>query len=218
MNDGKCDPQGRLWVGSIARTGPGGAGLAMGASALYVLEKWNSMPTKVLDGISVSNGITWSSDGKTMFYIDSPTFCIDAFDFNGNARWHTQMATNRRQVVAVASQFPPVPDGCALDSQGMLWTACFGAGEVRRYDPASGQLLAKVAMPINKAGTETTACAFGGRALDELYITTAHEFWDAEKQAQMPIAGGLFKVSREALLKLSGGVPITGVPMHHFKK
>ena len=75
MNDGKCDPQGRLWLGSIARSGPGGADLVPGASALYVLEGWASAaPTKVLDGVTVSNGITWSEDGRTMLYTDSPTF------------------------------------------------------------------------------------------------------------------------------------------------
>ena len=218
MNDGKCDPQGRLWLGSIARSGPGGADLVPGASALYVLEGWASVaPTKVLDGVTVSNGITWSEDGRTMLYTDSPTFGVDAFDFDGGAASHAELATRRRRAIDVCSGFPPVPDGCALDTQGMLWVACFGAGEVRRYDPANGRLIATVALPA-AAGKETTACAFGGAALDELYVTTAHEFWDAGKRAEMPLAGGLFKLSRAALAALGGGAgPIRGVPMHPFK-
>lgn len=215
MNDGKCDPQGRLWLGSIARTGPGGADLKPGASALYVLEQWSSTPTKVLEGVTVSNGVTWSANGKTMYYTDSPTFKVDAFDFDGGAKTHAALATARRTAIEICSSFPPVPDGCALDTQGKLWVACFGAGEVRRYDPATGALLATVVLP-EAAGKETTACAFGGASLDELYITTAHEFWDEAKQAEMPLAGGLFKVSRDALASLGGGGPIRGQPMHYF--
>ena len=214
MNDGKCDPQGRFWLGSVSRTGPGGADLVMGGASLYVLETWAGAPTKILDGVTVSNGLDWSVDGKTMYYTDSLTFGVDAFDFDGGASSHVALATNRRRAVDVSTGFPPVPDGCALDTQGKLWVACFGVGEVRRYDPAAGTLLATVVLPA-EAGTEATACAFGGEALDELYITTAHEFWDAEKQAKMPIAGGLFKVSRATLATLGPG--IAGVPMHHFK-
>lgn len=214
MNDGKCDPQGRLWLGSIARTGPGGADLIPGASALYVLERWSSTPTKVIEGVTVSNGVTWSADGKTMYYTDSPTFKVDAFDFDGEAKTHAALAKARRCTIEVCSSFPPVPDGCALDTQGKLWVACFGAGEVRRYDPATGALLATVVLP-EAAGKESTACAFGGDSLDELYITTAHEFWDEAKQARMPLAGGLFKVSRDALASLGGGA-IRGQPMHYF--
>lgn len=215
MNDGKCDPQGRLWLGSIARTGPGGADLVPGASALYVLEGWASAPTKVLEGVTVSNGVAWSADGKTMWYTDSPTFGVDAFDFDGGAAAHARLATNRRRAISVGAAFPPVPDGCALDTHGKLWVACFGAGEVRRYCPATGNLLATVVLPA-AAGAETTACAFGGDALDELYITTAHEFWDEAKQARMPQAGHLFKVGRDALAALGEGA-IRGVPVHHFK-
>eukprot|EP00966_Prymnesium_polylepis_P301293 6961758-Prymnesium_polylepis.2 len=149
-----------------------------------------------------------------MYYTDSPTFGVDAFDFDGAARAHAELATKRRRAIDVCTGFPPVPDGCALDTQGMLWVACFGAGQVRRYDPASGELLATVVVPA-AAGLETTACAFGGEALDELYVTTAHEFWDAAKQAQMPMAGGLFKVPRASLAALGDG--IAGVPVNHFK-
>ncbi|CAE8655042.1 unnamed protein product [Polarella glacialis] len=215
MNDGKCDPQGRLWIGSIAREGPDGADIVPGGAALYVLDGWASMPTKVLEGVSVSNGITWSKDGQTMYYTDSPTFGIDAFAFDGAAATHSQLATQRRRCIDVCAGFPPVPDGCALDADGKLWVACFGAGQVRRYDPTTGTLLATVLLPA-EAGLETTACAFGGPDLDELYVTTAHEFWSEEKLAQMPLAGGLFRVPREELAKL--GSPIRGLPMHTFKR
>jgi len=214
MNDGKCDPQGRLWLGSISRTGPGGADLLDGGAALYVYDGWEGSPHRAVEGITVSNGLSWNAEGTTMYYTDSPTFHVDVFDFDGNAKEGNALATNRRQAFQVSESFPPVPDGHALDTSGKLWVACFGVGEVRRYDPNTGEVLAVVKMPTD-AGPETTACAFGGEALDELYITTAHEFWDAEKQQAHPLAGGLFKVPREELAKLDEG--ITGLPPHHFK-
>lgn len=212
MNDGKCDPQGRFWIGSIGRVGPGGADLAPNAAAFYRLDSWGNELVEMLSGVTVSNGLAWSNDGRTMYYTDSTTFGVDAFDFNEASG----EITNRRRIIDVCTSFPPVPDGCALDNEGKLWVACFGAGQVRRYDPKNGALLATVDLPHATAGTESTACAFGGKDLDELYITTAHEFWSAEKQAEMPTAGGLFKVSREELAKL--GAKITGVPTNEFKK
>lgn len=183
------------------------------ASALYVLDGWESAPVKVLSDITVSNGIVWTPDAKTMYYIDSPTFTVSSFDFDGAAGAVTELATNRKAIIEVATSFPPVPDGCALDTEGMLWVACFGGQQVRRYDPASGEILATVDLPA-EAGSETTACAFGGEGLDELYVTTAHEFWDEAKRAEMPLAGGLFKVAKEELGKLGD---IRGVPMSHFR-
>jgi sugar lactone lactonase YvrE len=214
MNDGKCDPQGRLWLGSLSRAGPGNADLVTGGAALYVYSGWDCQPTRVVEGITVSNGLSWNAEGTTMYYTDSPTFHVDAFDFEGNAEEAVGLATNRRQAFQVCESFPPVPDGHALDTSGKLWVACFGVGEVRRYDPTTGEVLAVVKMPAD-AGPQSTACAFGGEALDELYITTAHEFWDAEQQQAHPLAGGLFKVPREELAKL--GEAISGLPPHHFK-
>ena len=81
---------------------------------------------------------------------------------------------SRQQAFTVAESYPPVPDGCALDAEGMLWVALFGAGSVRRIDPRSGAVLAVVELP-EEAGPQCTACAFGGVELDELYVTTARE-------------------------------------------
>lgn len=213
MNDGKCDPQGRLWIGSISRTSWKGD-LAMGGAAFYCYDGWKEeAPTRVLDKLTVSNGVSWSADGKTMYFTDSPTFHIDILDFDGSATDPTKMATNRRQAWKVCDGFPPVPDGNALDADGMLWVACFGVGEVRRYDPTTGEITALVKFPA-EAGRETTACAFGGDDLDELYVTTAHEFWDEAKIAECPKAGSLYKVSREELKKLGG---VRGVAASHFK-
>mmetsp|Transcript_5802 Transcript_5802/g.13423 ORF Transcript_5802/g.13423 Transcript_5802/m.13423 type:complete len:340 (-) Transcript_5802:201-1220(-) len=210
MNDGKCDPQGRLWIGSISRVGPGGADLAPGGASLYRLDGWATEPARVLGGITVSNGLAWTADGKTMLYTDSPTFGVDSFDFDPSSG----DISNRRRAVTCAEGFPPVPDGCCLDSEGKLWVACFGAGEVRRYDPNSSELLAVVKLP-EAAGPECTAVAFGGPDLADLYITSAHEFWGEEKLAEMPLAGGLFRVPAELLSTVTGSC-VSGVRANAF--
>ena len=215
MNDGRCDPNGHLWIGSIARQGPGGADLVSKGSALWVLDSWEATPVKVLDRITISNGMAWSVDGKTMWYTDSPTFGVDAFDFDADAPEPARRLRNKRRAIEVSSSFPPVPDGCALDYQGQLWVACFGAGVVRRFDPRSGALLCAFEVPP-EAGTETTACAFGGNELDELYITTAHEFWSDEKKKQFPLAGSLFKLTKETIAAACGP-GIRGIQPHYFK-
>jgi sugar lactone lactonase YvrE len=232
MNDGKCDPQGRFWVGSIARHGGGpGGDLFTGGAALYRLDGWAGTPFQVLGGLTVSNGLAWSLDGLTMYATDSPTGRVDALDFDGE----TGAVSNRRAAVRVSEAFPPVPDGCCLDSEGMLWVACFGAGEVRRYDLATDEarprlatagdhggdlwpgarLLATVQLPPD-AGGQCTAVAFGGPKMDALFITTAHEFWDEAQQAACPLAGALFTVGRDELRAKLGRV-VTGLPTRAFK-
>jgi len=216
MNDGKCDPQGRFWVGSIARHGSGpGGNLKDGGAALYRLDNWASNPTLVVPQITVSNGLAWSLDHKTMYVIDSPTCRVDAFDYDRD----TGALSNRRLAARVSEQYPPVPDGCCLDSAGMLWVACFGSGEVRCYDllnPDNGaKLLATIKLPP-EAGDQCTAVAFGGANLDTLFVTTAHEFWDESQKAACPLAGALFAVGPGELLAQIGRV-VTGLPACAFK-
>eukprot|EP00747_Dinoflagellata_sp_TGD_P160642 gnl/TRDRNA2_/TRDRNA2_178003_c9_seq2.p1 gnl/TRDRNA2_/TRDRNA2_178003_c9~~gnl/TRDRNA2_/TRDRNA2_178003_c9_seq2.p1 ORF type:complete len:152 (+),score=29.98 gnl/TRDRNA2_/TRDRNA2_178003_c9_seq2:330-785(+) len=149
-----------------------------------------------------------------MYYTDSSTLTVDVIDYDQA----TGTLTNRRPAIRVEG-CEQVPDGHTLDADGKLWVALFGygdsspKGEVRRYDPATGEHLATVVLP-QEASTQTTACAFGGGDLDELYITTAHEFWDEEKKSKFPGAGGLYKVSKEELSKAGAG--IKGQPVFHF--
>jgi sugar lactone lactonase YvrE len=224
MNEGKCDPQGRFWTGSVAKAGHTNAPSIPGGAALYRLDGWRDTgevakepPTKVVAPATICNGIAWTPDHKTMYWIDSPLLGIDAFDFDAT----TGNVSNRRKVIetvlspvqlAAGNMFP---DGCCLDTQGMLWVCIYNAGEVRRFDPKTSKLLAIVKLPM-EAHVETTSCAFAGPDLDELYITTAHKMFTAEQKAQMPLAGALFKVSREELARL--GPSIRGEPVHHFKR
>eukprot|EP00035_Acanthoeca_spectabilis_P016605 m.342336 g.342336 ORF g.342336 m.342336 type:complete len:210 (+) comp16547_c1_seq3:2446-3075(+) len=202
MNDGKADPQGRLWFGSVAKESwEPLAPTIKGGSSLYVLDRWEGAPTKVVANVTIANGLAWTSDGKSMYWIDSGTLSVDRFDFDGNA---AQPASNRKTAFVVShSATGCFPDGCALDTAGMLWVAVYGAGEVRRFNPETGDVLAVVRLPRG-SGVELTACAFGGDDLEDLYITTAAKSYSPEKRAENPLGGGLFRVPKTLLAKIGG--------------
>ncbi|MBA3709501.1 MAG: SMP-30/gluconolactonase/LRE family protein, partial [Planctomycetes bacterium] len=159
FNDGKCDPSGRFWAGTC----PTGAGFRP-LGALYVLDGERTA-TKVLDGVSVSNGLSWSADQRTLYFIDTATARIDAYACDPHAAWLGE----RRTVVAIEVKEHGLLDGMCIDADGMLWTAHWGGGRVNRWDARSGRLIETVTLPVSNV----TSCAFGGAQFDELYITTA---------------------------------------------
>jgi len=180
FNDGKCDPAGRFWAGTMSYT----PDADKGAGSLYVLDKDHKVH-RVVEGVTISNGIIWSADHKTMYYIDSPNRTVDAFDYDvtsGNV-------TNRHPIIIL----PPgedVPDGMTIDEKGNLWVAHWGGNKVACYNPHNGELLHTVNVP----SPQVTACAFGGKNLDELYITSASVGLDEETLKKYPHAGSLFVV------------------------
>ncbi|MDG6899416.1 MAG: SMP-30/gluconolactonase/LRE family protein [Nitrososphaerota archaeon] len=176
FNDGKCDPAGRLWAGTMSLKGKKGNG------ALYVLERGRKI-RKVLGGVSTSNGLGWSPDGGTMYYIDTPTRKVSAFDCEINT-WEIK---NRRTVVDFGGQ-PGNPDGMAVDEEGKLWVAHWGGWRVTRWNPETGENLSQVDLPVPLV----SSCCFGGEKLDRLYITTARTGLDAEQLSEVPNSGGLF--------------------------
>lgn len=171
MNDGKCDPQGRLWAGTMPYDEGAGGG------ALYRLDPDGTVHT-ILTDVGLSNGMGWSPDGGTFYYIDTPTQRVGAYDFDSDSG----QITNARSLLTI-EEGAGRPDGMTVDDEGHLWVALFGGGEVRRYTP-EGKLDAVVPLPAS----QVTNCAFGGPDLDELYITTAARGRDDE-----PRAGGLFR-------------------------
>lgn len=178
FNDGKCDPAGRFWAGTVAMDG------VQGGAALYCLGADGAI-TQYLDSVTMSNGLAWSGDGKTMYYIDTMAQCVFAFDFDlesGNI-------SNQRAVIAV-ERTNGFPDGMAIDAEDKLWVAHWGGSRVVRYDPATGEALAKVAMPVS----QPTSCAFAGADLRDLYITSARASLRGEALEAQPLAGGLFRV------------------------
>jgi sugar lactone lactonase YvrE len=175
MNDGNCDPQGRFWAGSMALDERPGAG------SLYRLDPDGSV-VRMLSDVTISNGIGWSPDASTMYYIDTPTRRVDAFSFDSDEG----TIRDRRPIVALPPG-PGSPDGMTVDADGCLWVALYGGSAVHRYTP-DGRLDAVVPVPA----TATTCCAFGGPQLDVLYITTAAK--GTPPGAAEPHAGGLFAV------------------------
>lgn len=192
FNDGKCDSEGRLWAGTMCKDEqdqePRGS--------LYVLNT-SCQVQKVLDHVRISNGIAWSLDNKTMYYIDTPTQKIAAFDFEAQSG----QLSHKRYVIEVP-EGAGYPDGMCMDSEGMLWVAMWGGYAVNRFNPFTGELLEKVHVPV----CNVTSCAFGGKNLDELYITTASIGVNEHVKAKQPFAGGLFRVRPG----------VRGLPMHTF--
>ena len=156
MNDGGCDPQGRFWCGTMAYDVRDGAG------SLYRVEPDGSFAT-ALAGVTISNGLAWSDDGSTAFYVDSMAHGIDSFAFDGASG---ELGERRRFAEVEASL--GLPDGIAVDAEGGVWVALWEGGAVRRYAP-DGTLDAVVSLPCGRV----TACAFGGDDLAELFITTS---------------------------------------------
>jgi sugar lactone lactonase YvrE len=179
FNDGKCDPFGRFWVGSMHLE------QKERAASLYRMEADGSME-EVLQGITVSNGLVWSQDQQTMFYIDSPTRKIQAFDFEPGSG-----ALSGRRIVAEVPKEAGYPDGMAIDAEGKLWVAHWGGNAVIRWDPANGQMMQKIIVPA----PHVTSCAFGGKQLETLYITTAREGLDDKQLKEFPESGGIFALN-----------------------
>lgn len=156
VNDAKCDSNGRLWVGTLSRD------FSRGRGALYRVDP-DGTTTTMLKNVTISNGMDWSPDGLTFYYIDSPTRRVDAFDFDKERG----TICNRRAVVTTRSG-DGAPDGLTVDREGCLWVAIFPSGEVRRYSP-EGELLARIQI----SAPAVTSCAFGGDDLGLLFITSA---------------------------------------------
>lgn len=175
FNDGKVDPEGRLWAGTM------GLDEAPNVGSLYRLNR-NLSTDKLFDNVSISNGMAWTADQKSFYYIDSPTRQIAVFDCDMDLG----VVSNRR----VAFELPEgmgYPDGMCIDNDGMLWVALWQGWGVARFDP-SGELLCKIDIPVERV----TSCCFGGDNWDELFITTASRDLDEAGRLKQPQAGGIF--------------------------
>ncbi|XP_048763828.1 regucalcin-like [Ostrea edulis] len=189
FNDGKCDPKGRVWAGTMGPVDPDVKKMPM-IGSLYCLDLDGSLRTVVKD-VGISNGLAWTEDAKTMYYIDSTPQKVYRYDFD--------IATGNisNQSVIVDHAGKPLeefgfPDGMTIDTEGKLWVACFSASKVIRYDPNTGKQLQSVNIP---SAARITSCCFGGKNLDELYVTcSAHEVTEEEFQ-KFPLSGSVFRVT-----------------------
>jgi sugar lactone lactonase YvrE len=187
MNEGACAPDGSFWCGSMAYDATPGRG------ALFRLAP-DLAVTRELTGVTISNGLDWSPDGATAYYVDTPTGRIDKFDWTPDTG-----LTGRRTFVEI----PPAdgaPDGLTVDAEGGVWIALWGGSAVRRYNP-DGRLDTVVTI----AARQVTACTLGGSQGDELFVTTSREGLPPDDD---PLAGCLFHatvgIRGQALRRFAG--------------
>jgi sugar lactone lactonase YvrE len=188
FNDGACDPAGRFLAGTMAYD------FRPGAGALYRLDA-DLRVTRLLEDVTISNGLGWSPDGETMYYVDTPSRRIDAFDYDVA----TGAMSRRRSFVEIEGDGRP--DGLCVDVEGAVWVALWPGWSVRRY-LRDGTLDAIVPVPV----AEVSSCVFGGPSLDALFITTAWSTLSASERRAQPHAGSLFRTS----------VGVRGVPRAAF--
>ncbi len=182
FNDGKCDPAGRFLAGSMdlnENKQPTGA--------LYSLSP-NGEVRRLRDGVTISNGLTWSPDYKTFYYIDTPTRHVLAYDYD----LESGSIARPRPVIAVPAAMG-LPDGMTSDLEGNLWIALWDGAAVSVWEPARGRLIRTIPIPAQRP----TACVFGGEKMDVLYVTSARTDLSQEQLSQYPLSGGLFKVQTQ---------------------
>ncbi len=187
MNEGGCDPDGRFYCGSMAYEQTPGAG------SVYRLDPDRSVHV-VLEGVTVSNGLEWSPDGRSAYYNDTPTHRVSVFDYDPASG----LSGRRTFVDVVAGDEPGNPDGLTVDAEGGVWTALYGSGVVHRYGP-DGVLDAVVEV----GARQVTACTFGGPDLDQLFVTTSRENLEPGED---PLAGSVFQAA----------VGVRGTPVREF--
>ncbi|NLV59865.1 MAG: SMP-30/gluconolactonase/LRE family protein [Clostridiales bacterium] len=158
FNDGKCDPQGRLWAGVMvtadeART--------PGSGALWRIIQGQAKVA--VPSMSIPNGMAWSADGSLFYHTETLSGLIEAYTIQPDGN-----ITNRHTVVDLRTE-AGMPDGLCIDREGMLWVAMWGGFQVLRCDPRSGQVHFRLPLPDRYV----SCCTFGGQDLRTLYITTA---------------------------------------------
>lgn len=163
FNDGKVDPAGRFWAGTLDEPKAGGQ------AGLYRYDRRGL--ARMAGGVLTSNGLAWSPDGRTLYHADTPRFVVRAYDYDVETG---EIANGRVFLERDASTADRArPDGAAVDVEGCYWTALYDGGRVARYDP-DGRLMAEFAAPAKKV----TMPAFGGADLKTLYLTSARDAAD----------------------------------------
>jgi sugar lactone lactonase YvrE len=189
FNDCKCDPQGRLWAGTMSKE------RIPGVAALYRVAPGREIE-RVIEGTTISNGLAWTPTGDRMFFVDSTTQRVDVCDFDA-----TTGAIADRRPFAKIDPADGLPDGIAADAEGGVWVCLFGGAAVHRYGPG-GTLDAAVTLPV----TNPTSPVFGGPDLRTMYVTSARHRLTSAQLAAEPLAG--------AVLAMEPGV--AGLPGNRF--
>lgn len=178
FNDGRTDPAGRFWVGTMYEPRD------QQKAEMYVLDK-GALRLAWAGGMTNSNGLSFSPDGKTMYHSDTTSHRVDAYDYDVR----TGTASNRRNLVTFpddkkAADYGGRPDGAAVDSEGNYWSAMFEGGRLVKLSPA-GELLQEIELPVRCP----TSVAFGGPDLRTLFVTSASKGRSNAELAQYPHSG-----------------------------
>lgn len=181
MNDGACDPQGRFWAGTLA------GDFRAGGGALYRLDR-DGCTEMILGDLTISNGLGWSPDGGTMYLVDSGPRVVYTFTFDA-----VRGTISDDRVLVTVAEDVGIPDGLTVDADGDLWVAIYGGGRVHRYSP-DGELREALVLPA----MQSTSCAFAGRGLNRLYVTTATEGWSDDQRRAEPTAGLVYRFDTDA--------------------
>jgi sugar lactone lactonase YvrE len=192
FNDGKCDARGRFWVGTICTPLLPAKGTMQCYAARALKQRF--------DGLSISNGLAWSPDGRVMYWADTPTGIVHTFDFDpdsGELSGRRELA--RFPAAATRDDYLGLPDGAAVDVEGCYWLAMYDGQRVLRLSP-DGEILRQVHLPVRCP----TMPAFGAPDLKTLYITTAREHRPAAELAAQPLAGCVFALD----------VDVAGLPVN----
>ncbi|XP_031778273.1 regucalcin isoform X2 [Nasonia vitripennis] len=198
INDGKCDPAGRFWLGTMALEV--NDAIEPDRGTFYAVDQDLNL-RKIISPVSISNGLAWSLQNDVMYYIDSMSYQIWAYDYN-----HKDGAINNKRVIfdLKKNNINGLPDGMTIDADGNLWVALFNGGAVIQIDPKNGKLLRKVELPVDRI----TSVAFGDPQFDTLYVTTAHVGMTAEEKKSKPNSGSLYAIK---------GLGVKGCPPTNFK-
>jgi sugar lactone lactonase YvrE len=179
FNDGKCDPAGRFIAGTMSMKDQRNAG------SLYQLDS-DLLTHTLVRGVSTSNGLAWSHEGTMMYYIDTPTHSVVAYEYDVE----TGRLGKSHEIIHIAHS-EGAPDGMTIDAEGCLWIAHWGGSQVTRWDPAKGERLDSIPLPVPLV----TSCTFGGINHDELYITTARIGLNEQQLEDYPLSGSLFSIN-----------------------
>lgn len=181
FNDGKVDPMGRIWIGTLSTL------FTEGAGSLYRIGS-DLRPEVQLKNLTISNGMAWTADQRTFYFIDTPTRKIQGYSFDAESG-----KIGFRRIAVEIPEDLGFPDGMCIDREGMLWVAHYGGSGVYRWNPKNGELLDKIELPV----PHVTSCCFGGENLDMMLITTAQENMSENDLKKYPKSGDVFLVKME---------------------
>ncbi|CAL1526095.1 unnamed protein product [Lymnaea stagnalis] len=198
FNDAKCDASGRLWAGTMGPVVATGTP-QMGVGTLYSLSPDHKLASHLTE-LNISNGMDWSPDNTVMDYIDSMSYSVAAFDFDISSG-----TMSNKRVLAEFDDKSMLPDGMCTDIEGKLWVAFYRGSRVCRLDPETGKTLQTILFPA----TNVTSCCFGGKDLDELYVTSSvYQVSADDLKHKQPLAGSVFRVT---------GLGVKGKPANNFR-